>query len=243
MPIEQEVVTQDQPDETIFEFEKLLGVGADYTPEHILKCFEANYWVKKENDELDEIDPFIEAKNQLIQLLVSSQMKAQRYFEITSPFENTCIACRGTGELYKFKRKTVKVNCHICAGKKKIKVKCRKCKGTGRFQKRWKGGGGINVTCQTCKGKGEVYIKCVECRGKGKIPKVVPDHEIKSTTPCKHCEQLGFTSNIPKKVKPHKKKKEYRPSNPVLSANLAEKIKESITDTPQPESTPFLGEE
>lgn len=229
MTVEQDITQQSViTDENIENFEKLLGVGADYTPEHILKCFEASYWVKKENNELDQIDPYVEAKNQLMQLMVSSQMKAQRYFEITSPFNNTCIACRGTGELYKFKRKTVKVNCHICANKKKIKVQCRSCKGTGRFKKRWRGGGGIDVTCRTCKGSGEVTVKCIECRGKGKKRKIVPDHEIKSTTPCKHCDQLGFTKNIPMVTK--KKKKEYRPANPVLSTSLADKIKDQIVE-------------
>ncbi len=231
-PEQQEVVTQEQHDETIVVFEKLLGVGTDYTPEHILKCFEADYWVKEENDELDQIDPYIEAKNQLLQIIVSSQMKAQRYFEIISPFENTCIACRGTGEIYKFKRKTVQVNCHICAGKKKVKVKCRSCKGTGRFKKRWKSGGGIDVSCRTCGGEKEIFIKCIECRGKGKKRKIVPDHEISSTTPCKHCQQLGFTSNVPKKAK-MKTKKEYHPNNPVLSANLAEMIKDKISENVQ----------
>jgi len=232
-PEQQEVITQEQHDETIVVFEKLLGVGTDYTPEHILKCFEADYWVKKENDELDQIDPYIEAKNQLLQIIVSSQMKAQRYFEITSPFKNTCIACRGTGEIYKFKRKTVQVNCHICAGKKKIAVRCRKCKGKGRFITRWKGGGGINVSCRTCEGTGEDYIKCIECLGKGKKRKIVPDHEIESTTPCKHCEQLGFTTNIPIKTEPQKKRNVYQPKNPVIPANLAEMIKDKISENVQ----------
>ena len=227
----EQINSEDQTEERRLEFEKVLGVGSDYTPEHVMQCFETNYWVKKENKELDQIESDIEAKNQLLRILVSAQMKAQRYFEITSPFENSCVACRGTGEIYKFKRKTVKVNCHICAGKKKIKVKCRNrfCV-SGRHVRRWKGGGGIDVECHTCKGKGEVFIKCIECHGQGKKRKIVPDHELKSTTPCKHCGQLGFTENKPKKVK-----KERVPNNPVISASLADKIKESIVSQPESE--------
>jgi len=221
-----------EPEKTIADYEKALGLGDKYTPEDVLKSFDVSYWVKKENEELDLIGPDVEAKLQLLRVLVSSQMKAQRYFEIISPFENSCVACRGTGEIYKFKRKTVKVNCHICAGKKQVRVKCPGCKGTGRYVKKWKGGGGINVTCKKCKGKKEVYADCVECRGKGKKKKIVPDHEIKSTTPCKHCQQLGFTDNVtppkPKEKKKEKRHSHHTPSNPVIDQNLADKIKASM---------------
>ncbi len=219
------VIAQYQP-EHLVEFEKMLGVGTNYTPEHVLKCFEVSYLVKKENDELDQVNPFIEAKNHLLRHLVSSQMKAERYFEINPPFKDSCPGCSGTGELYKFTRKIVQVNCHICAGKKKIKVKCPSCEGTGRFQERWKGGGGIDVSCKTCRGKKKVAVKCSECLGTGKKPKNVPDYRIKSTTPCKRCKQLGFMEDKP--TKPIKKRPQ--PANPVLTQNLADKIKETIVD-------------
>ncbi len=219
----------EQVNEKLAEFEKMLGVGTNYTPEHVLKCFQISYLVKKENDELDQVNSFVDAKNHLLRHLVSSQMKAERYFEIISPFKNSCPACRGTGEIYKFRRKTVEVNCHICAGKGKIKVKCPTCKGSGRYQRRWKGGGGINVSCKTCKGKKRVPAKCDECLGTGKKPKSVPDHKIKSTTSCNRCKQLGFIEA--KLIK--STKKERRPTNPVLTENLGSKIKQIID---QPES-------
>jgi len=219
----EQVIVQEHP-ESLAEFEKMLGVGTNYTPEHVLRCFQVSYSVKKENGELDQVGPVIEAKNNLLRHLVSSQMKTERYFEITSPFEDSCAGCKGTGEIYKFKRKSVKVNCHICAGKKKIKVKCPSCKGTGRFEKKWKAGGGINVSCKTCEGKKKVAVKCDECLGKGKNLKNVPDYRIKSTTPCKRCKQLGFIEDKP--VKPMKKRA--KPANPVLTQNLADKIKNLI---------------
>ena len=236
---EQNVTNEVQPEsKTLADYEKILGVGEDYTPESVLKSFGVSYLVREENGELDEIGPELEAKNTILQSLVSAQMKAKRYFEITSPFENSCIVCRGTGEIYKFKRKTVKVNCHICAGRKKIKVKCPDCKGSGRYIKKWKSGGGINVSCKKCydpkldKSTGEVYAQCSECRGKGKKKKIVPDHEIKSPTPCKHCQQLGFTTNksckAPTQKKKTEKRKNWGPTNPVISADLADKIKMSF---------------
>lgn len=242
----------EQVSENLVEFEKMLGVGTNYTPEHVLKCFQVSYLVKKENGELDQVGPFVDAKNRLLRHLVSSQMKSEKYFEIVSPFEDSCGSCKGAGEIYRFKRKIVEINCHICAGKKKVKVKCPTCKGiekkkvkvecptcegSGRFKKRWKGGGGINVSCKTCKGSGgidifcktckgkkEVISKCSECLGSGKKSKNVPDHRIKSTTPCKRCQQLGFLEDKPMK-------KKYQPVNPVLTQNLADKIKETMIFT------------
>ena len=175
-----------------------------------------------------------------MRMLVSEQMKIKRYFEIVSPFKNSCAACNGSGETYKFKQKTVLVNCHICAGKRKVtvkvKVKCSACKGNGIYKKRWKGGVKF-VTCKYCHGtkikEKEIFIKCEECQGKGKKRKVVLDHTLESTTPCKYCKQLGFAEDKPKK-KPQKSKTLIyrRPDNPVLTINLADKIKTSIIDQP-----------
>lgn len=167
----------------------------------------------------------IDAKNQILRQMVSNQMKAQRYFEITSPFERSCISCRGAGEIYKFNRKPVLVNCHICAGKKKIRVECRTCKGTGRYIKRDpQYGGGVNLKCTTCKGTGKVRVKCSHCFGKGKIKKIVPDHTIKSTTPCKHCNGLGFI--LPKRTQ--KKKRTPHMDNPVINNETAAALSEII---------------
>ena len=214
---------------TIPECEHLLGLGRKYTPEAVLEAFKVSY---KEIED-DDHGPFLEAKNTLLRHLVTQQMKAKRFFSVMSPFDDSCIACRGTGEIYKFRQKSVKVNCHICAGKKTVKTDCPSCNGSGRYIKRWKGGGGINVTCRKCEGSSKVVVQCSECRGAGKIKKMVLDHTIKSTTPCKICHELGFTSN--KRPKPKKKRKKsgtYKSgghmSNPVLPFDLANKIKSAI---------------
>lgn len=226
----EQIGTKNQPSHDVSHFEKLLGVGTNYTPEYVLNCFDITYQVKEENDELDNFEIYIEAKNLLLQSLVSGQMKDRRYFEIVAPFENTCSVCKGTGETYKFERKSVLVNCHICGGTKYVKteIECEKCHGSGRFVSKFKGGGGINVSCLKCGGAKKETVKniCLECEGTGKIRKAVIDHNIKSTTPCKHCKQLGFTKNKPKK---QFHKKEIKPANPVLTASLAEKIKGNIS--------------
>lgn len=224
----EEIIKEDQT--PIEDYEKLLGVGGDYIAKDVLESFEKKYLILKPNNELDDFQQYIEAKNVLVRSLVQNQMRNRRYFEISSPFKNICPVCKSTGEIYKFHRKTVKVNCHICAGNKKVTVKCRACDGTGRFRKRWKTGGGINVSCRVCDGKGEVTIKCINCRGKGKIRKVVTDHEIKSTTPCRKCKGLGFLPPKPLKVL----------DNPVISINLGDVIKEQLI---QPDPVPEMIEE
>ena len=188
-------------------------------PEKVLEHFQ-----KVVNDTpFDRKDIVILAKNLIMRQLVSDQMKAQRYFEITSPFDSSCMSCKGTGEIYKFNKKPVSVNCHICAGKKKVVVECRKCKGTGRYVERWAEGGGLNIKCTTCKGTGTVRVKCSNCFGRGKIKKIVHDHSIKSTTPCKYCGGLGFIVSKPAPKKKKKEKKRTPPSlgNTVISRETA----------------------
>ena len=108
--------------------------------------------------------------------------------------------------LWKFFKKSVKVNCHICGESSKLEDKCPICKGSGRYIRRWKQGGGVNLECKRCQGKGKVKINCHECRGKGQLKKAVLSDELKSTTPCKKCRQLGFiTKDFPKSQKQKQK--------------------------------------
>lgn len=187
--------------------EKMIGVGTKYDMKHALKCFEIIHWAKKQNREFDLLPMTIEAKNILMRNLVTEQKKKFRFFEIESPFENTCPKCKGSGEIFKFFKKSVKVNCHICGGACKVDGECPICKGSGRFIRRWKNGGGVNLECKRCEGKGKVKLNCKECLSKGQIKKAVLSDELKSTTPCKKCRQLGFIEKDfpkPKKKRPHK---------------------------------------
>jgi len=216
----------------IVDAEKMLGVGKNYDIGHVLKCFDVIHWAKEENKEPEQIPDIILAKNSLLRNLVSTQKKKYRFFTIESPFQHTCPKCKGAGEIFKFFKKTVDVNCHICGKKGTIKNDCPTCKGTGRFIKRWKTGGGVNLECKKCKGKKKVDTKCVKCLGKGVIPKPVLTHTLKSTTPCKKCNQLGYiTHSAPppkKKKKPFKKKAKKAPFKPLMDQSLADKIKAGI---------------
>jgi len=195
--------------------EKVIGVGTDYNMKHVLQCFEIVHWAKIQNREFDSLANVLEAKNALMRTLVTDQKKKFRFFEIESPFENTCRKCKGAGEIFKFFKKTVNVNCHICGGASKVEETCPVCKGTGRFIRRWKTGGGVNLACKKCEGKGKRKVNCKECLGKGKIKKAVLSDELKSTTPCKRCRQLGFIIKSKKsKNKPASKYKKHRPFQP-----------------------------
>jgi len=221
---EQQVLPQEMSVEDAM---TIIGIGTDVTPEEVLRGFRVHFDAHLMEDE----SRLIEAKNVFMRHLVSKQMEKQRYFEIISPFEDSCVHCHGSGEIYKFNKKTVFVNCHICASKKKVTVRCRSCDGSGRYIRRFKDGGGINVSCRTCKGTGKARVKCSNCRGKGKIKKIVPDHTIKSTTPCKYCEERGFTSNEPLKKKEKRQRQEAPLHNPVLSHEQAVGLYQMINDT------------
>lgn len=208
--------------------EKLLGVGVDYSMKHVLSCFETAHWVKEQNEEADKIPEVILARNSILRNMICEQKKKFRFFTIESPFENTCPHCKGTGEIYKFFEKTVEVNCHICS-KGTIKKNCPICKGSGRYIKRWKAGGGVNLICKKCQGQKQIEVKCTNCMGNGKIKKPVLTHELKSTTPCKRCKQLGYLPK--KKALPPKKKKEISkptPFQPLLTKQLADQIRAKL---------------
>jgi len=213
--------------------EKIIGVGKKYDMKHVLNCFEIVRWAKKENREFDLIPTTIEAKNSIMRHLVTEQKRKYRFFEIESPFPNTCPKCKGSGEIYKFFKKTVKVNCHICGGASHVIGKCPKCTGSGRYIRRWKTGGGVNLECKKCEGTGKLKISCLECKGKGQLKKAVLSDELKSTTPCKRCQQLGFVSKH--SPKPKKKKSNRKPGHPFQpfpltsrdGKNLADVIKDS----------------
>ena len=211
---------------TIKESEKFLGTGKDYDVEHLLKGFEIDYICKIENEETKDLKTLTDAKNICLRHKIEEMIEETGRFDLVIPFEDVCKDCGGSGELYKFFRKTVEVECRVCEGAGKKVVKCKSCHGTSRFRKDDGKGLRINVLCKTCKGENMVddvsmvELKCKKCRGKGQVRKIALDAKIKSTTFCRTCKGRGF--NLPKKAKP--------PSNPVISADLADAIKDKIID-------------
>ena len=164
----------------------------------------------------------IAAKNLVLRNLVSEQMREQRYFEIISPFgDKTCQRCHGAGEIYKFNKKSVLVNCHVCDDNGKVMAKCPEqyCV-DGRYIREFPDGGSINVQCRTCKGTSLAEVTCMNCRGKKKVRKIITTHLIQSTTPCPYCDERGFD---PHELKSEKKesKRIQLPENPVITKEQA----------------------
>lgn len=185
------------------------------TATDILKEFE-NMWKKAKTDNEKEV--LINTKNFMLRSIVSEQMRTQRYFEVKSPFENTCESCKGTGEIYKFQKKTVYVNCHVCGGEKTVTQDCPDCE-NGRYIRTFPDGGSINVQCRRCQGTTKIQVQCQNCIGKGKVRKVVRSHNIASTTPCEKCHQIGFVEKTNKT-----KKTKGVIDNPVLTKEQATEI-------------------
>lgn len=202
-------------------------------------------WEKDDGD----LETLKDLRTKALCHVMASQMKRQRYFEIVTPKDapEKCPSCNGAGFIAKFLKKQVEVNCHICAGKGKLKSTCPHCKGSGRHIKRWKKGGGMNLVCTVCEGQGKIMAQCSNCitfkpdpenPGKkiavsnGKLEKTVLDHTIKSTTPCKHCQSLGFKIPAPKQAEPARKEKPKHVTpqigNPVISTSDAAALSDMI---------------
>lgn len=202
--------------------QETLGTGKEYDMNHVLTCFDTSMWALEENNEMtpEAKKELIFAKNILLRNIVINQIKTIGQFKIESPFENTCTKCRGSGEVYKFLRKSKKVKCMKCTDGYII-MDCSSCGGTGRYTKTIDEGDGelhINVECRTCKGKNidgksektQVKFKCPTCRGKKQVKKFAIVEEIKSTTPCRFCGETGMRKPKPERVL----------DNPVIPKNL-----------------------
>lgn len=199
----------------------------------MLQEYGTSYWVCDENGELNQhLDDLKHARNIIGRTNLLYQVHNDGSFRLPeNPFENTCDKCHGMGELFLFNRVPKDVECNRCEDGK-VWVRCRSCKGTGRYQIRFKEGGGLNVQCRTCKDspedhKGQVQVKCRVCKGTQIAKIMVLDASLKSTTPCPVCDELGFI--LPDKQK-ESKKKYPGPDNPVLAGDLAEKLKHQIDD-------------
>ncbi len=132
-----------------------------------------------------------EDKNSVICQLVIDQVAENKRFEIPKKVfgEQTCPKCNGLGMKILFERELSVRTCLKCDGGKKT-VPCKKCE-NGRYR-REKGDLRINVECKFCKGTKSREVKCRTCRGTGELRKMVITPNIKSTTPCKHCREMGF---------------------------------------------------
>jgi len=126
----------------------------------------------------------------ICQIIIDQVAETKRFSIPENPFgEETCVKCNGLGHKILFERELSVRTCLKCDAGKKI-VPCKKCQ-NGRFI-REKGDLKINVECKFCHGTKSREVKCRTCRGSGELRKMVITPKIKSTTPCKHCHELGF---------------------------------------------------
>jgi len=133
-------------------------------------------------------------KNDIICQLITDQVANDKRFSVPEkPFgEDTCSKCNGLGIKILFNRElSVRICLKCVEGHKSIP--CKKCQ-NGRYI-REKHGLKINVECKFCHGTKIRVIKCKTCRGTGELRKMVITPSIKSTTPCKHCRELGFNDD------------------------------------------------
>jgi DnaJ-class molecular chaperone len=132
-----------------------------------------------------------EDKNSVICQLITDMVAENKRFDIPKKVfgDATCPKCNGLGIKILFERELSVRTCLKCDGGKKT-VPCKKCQ-NGRYIRN-KGDLKINVECKFCHGTKQREVKCRTCRGTGELRKMVITPKIKSTTPCKHCREMGF---------------------------------------------------
>lgn len=170
--------------------------------------------------EVYEDEPSVEAinnKNLLMRYIIEKQVKDSGGFTIIAPFKNVCKKCHGLGELYRFFKKSILVECNKCEGSGRTGT-CEACNGSGRYIRN-KPGVNINIECRFCEGTGKNI--CRRCFGNGKTRIMIIEDKIKSTTFCDTCEGKGYVAYQQNQLQ-----------NPVINKELGEIIRTDDTSEP-----------
>jgi len=145
-------------DQQILEIKKacnLLSIKEQETSTKAISHVITRFRTKINSNKLPVKD-LIKARNLLIQRLIEFQMSEKGRFEIEPDLNNICPNCKGTGEIYKFKKEVISVPCKNCNGKGVIgEYNCLKCLGRGHISKI------INLL------KIDYSTSCKECKGTG----------------------------------------------------------------------------
>lgn len=197
---------------------KILNVDGKNTSEIFMA-----YTDLLKNNPAKSLEKLTNAKNILMRAAIEMMVEKTGKFNLTDllEFKDSCPACKGTGELYKFFRTETVVDCKFCdqengkaTGKKTIL--CKSCEGSGMYKE--------GVPCRACdkdeqgKPSGKKLVICRRCRGTKEFHKITIDSRLKSTTCCNKCGGLGHFQQ--------KKENVIMPINPVISVELADKIKQ-----------------
>jgi hypothetical protein len=235
---------------SINDAEKILGIKNEppYDIKKLLHEYHIGFEVLMENREFKKLRPLTDAKNIILRHLIENQVEENGRFDMEGviPFEDACTSCHGTGELYKFFRRVVTLDCKFCEGEGEVTLECRACGGSGRYIREY-GDLKIDVACKKCDKDpetgdplGVVTYKCRRCRGKGTFRKTVIDSKIKSTTHCKVCKGRGFI--VPDDRFPPRRGQTIQIANPVIKESDLESIGSVIKES-KPEAAEISIEE
>jgi hypothetical protein len=153
-----------------------------------LTNFEA--MVKDSKIKGNQVQKLVDSKNTLIRLLIEKQVREKGTFDLVSPFSESCPVCKGTGELYKFYRKEIELDCLACNKTGQKRIPCPACKGTGQHGQ---------TKCLKCADSANqtIVVMCRACQGTGKKKKQVLEAKIKTSTICPACNSFGFPFKLP----------------------------------------------
>ena len=212
---------------TLEDAQKVLGSGNILEPEHLVKCYQTKMWADKENGELthERQKTLSESWRTTHQKEVINQVAKNGKFVLDIHFNDlegieTCDACKGAGERFKF-------------AKKPIQVGCLKCKDTlinlnGKdliieLDKITYDGNDVSDDPRYKKYLGKVVEDCISCGGTGRY--IVKDEEYggSNNLECKTChaqniDGLSETTQVIIKCKTCKGKR--RIKIPVISAEI-----------------------
>lgn len=224
---------------TVSAAEDFLALPDEYDVPTFLTAFERKIRQAILDKEFKFLKPYTESKSVILRS-ITEQMVAEHgkfNFEGLIPYTEACIHCNGLGEKYKFFRETKDEDCKDCtgpehkdAGKGYLFIKCRSCGGKKVYTK-----GKTPKPCTRCykdeRGKptGVERVRCRQCRGTSIFTKMVIAPKIKSTTHCHHCKGRGFVLPEPEKER-ETPARIVSPANPVITEDLAAKIKSANTD-------------
>lgn len=218
----------------------LVGVGSEYEIEPMLRQFQNEFYHLISTKRTKELRKLTDAKTTLLRLkiieMISKSENNSFDLEGKIPFETTCVDCKGLGEIINFYKGEEEVECESCKGKGHngqstgyILKPCLSCNETGYYTKTV-GNKTVSVECIKCfrdeegKATGKRSFKCRACRGTTVFRKKILLPDIRTVTHCKTCKGRGF---IQPEYMFSKKRPKKRPDNPVISEDIAMKIKEA----------------
>jgi len=156
-----------------------------------LRNFESG--VKDAKIKGNQVQKLVDSKNILVRLIIEKQIREKGTFELVSPFSSTCPSCKGTGELYKFYRKEIELDCLACNKTGQKRIPCPACKGSGLYGQ---------TKCLKCADSKDhtIVVQCRACQGTGKKKKQVLEAKIKTSTICPACNSFGFPFKLPEGI-------------------------------------------